>query len=265
MKLKNIVKVMNLHALLRVDNSRKTAEKYFAYEQTLREFVDTIFNNRNLILDKKTLKMNRKARELNIYIANDMEFCGNFNTNIREEINRDKDSYKIIIGRKVRNDKDDTVFAMDKEQYKDRIAEIQEILYDGILNSRCKEINIIYNHYYNISKIELIKKRLYPLEDMKPKDTTKYNVDFAVEGDINDILIRIIVLYLLYEIRVCVENSYASENIMRQEITKESLKKIDEMEEERIREERKKLTAKSFQKSLEVYTSNQITEDKNEG
>ena len=47
------------------------------------------------------------------------------------------------------------------------------------------------------------------------------------------------------------ENSYASENIMRQMITKESLKKIDEIEEETVREERKKRQIKSLKKQLD--------------
>lgn len=264
MRLKNIVEVMNLHALLRVDSSRKKAEQFFEYERSLREFMDMICNNRNLILDKKTLKMNKKAKELNIYIASDMEFCGGLNSNIKEEINQDKDSNKIIIGKKIRHYKENIILSMDKEEYKNKLAEMQEILYDAIIHSKCKEVNIIYNHYYNISKIELLKKKLLPLEETKVKETNKYNIDFAVEGDINDILTRIVVLYLLYEIRVCVENSYASENVVRQTITRESLKKIDEMETEQARAERKEITAKSFKKSLESYINLMITEDEDE-
>lgn len=35
MKIKNVVKVMNFHSLLKVDNARKTAEKYFGYEKRI--------------------------------------------------------------------------------------------------------------------------------------------------------------------------------------------------------------------------------------
>lgn len=72
-----------------------------------------------------------------------------------------------------------------------------------------------------------------------------------LEGNINSILLNIIALYLGYEIKVAVENSYASENIMRQMITKESLKKIDEIEEEKQREERKEKQIKSLKKQLD--------------
>ena len=49
------------------------------------------------------------------------------------------------------------------------------------------------------------------------------------------------------------ENSYASENVMRQSITSESLKKIEEIEEENIRKERKEKKKKSFKKVIENY------------
>ena len=64
-------------------------------------------------------------------------------------------------------------------------------------------------------------------------------------------MLNIIALYLGYEIKVAVENSYASENIMRQMITKESLKKIDEIEDEKQREERKERQIKSLKKQLD--------------
>ena len=75
----------------------------------------------------------------------------------------------------------------------------------------------------------------------------------GIESDINDILTRIVVLYLLYEIRVCVENSYASENIMRQNSTSESLKKIDEIEENETKVVRKEKTQKEFKKVIDCY------------
>ena len=82
MKIKSVVKVMNFHSLLKVDKARRRAEKYFAYEKGLTDFVDNILNNRNLILDKKMLKLDKKQKPLNIYIGNDLGFCGNFNSNV---------------------------------------------------------------------------------------------------------------------------------------------------------------------------------------
>ena len=84
MEIENIIKVMNFHSLLRVDFARKNAEKYFEYEKELNNFADNILNNRNLILDKKMLKFDSSKKPLHIYIANDLGFCGSFNTNVNE-------------------------------------------------------------------------------------------------------------------------------------------------------------------------------------
>lgn len=252
MSIKSVVKVMNFYSLLRVDSSKRKAEKYFGYEQSVREFIDNILNNKNLILDKKMIKMNEKGRDLNIYIANDLGFCGNFNSNIYEVLKKDKDNDKIIIGKKIAQDNlyTNVLLSMTKDEYFESTANINKIMFESIKNKKYKEINIIYNHYYNISRIERVKEKILPLDKTKSKKE-EYQDDFAVEGNINSILLNIIALYLGYEIKVAVENSYASENIMRQMITKESLKKIDEMEEERKRDERKLRNQKSLKKQLD--------------
>lgn len=100
MKIKSVVKVMNFHSLLRVDRAKRNAEKYFLYEEKLTDFADDILNNRNLILDKKIIKLSKSKKPLNIYIGNDLGFCGNFNTNVNTMIKEDKNSNKIIIRKK---------------------------------------------------------------------------------------------------------------------------------------------------------------------
>lgn len=252
MKIKSVVKVMNFHSLLKVDRARKRAEKYFEYEAGLTDFVDNILNNRNLILDKKMLKLDESNKPLNIYIGNDLGFCGNFNSNVNHEALKDKDSEKIIIGKKILTGKDNVLLALTKEEYLNNNKQIEKIIYDRIRNSKITEINLIYNHYYNISRIELVKKKILPI-DQKAYTTKSHKEDFAIEGDINDILVNIIAMYLSYEIRVATENSYASENVARQMLTKESLKKIDEIEEENLRKDRKARNAKSFKKVIENF------------
>ena len=65
---------------------------------------------------------------------------------------------------------------------------------------------------------------------------------------------NIITLYLSYEIKIATENSYASENIQRQMLTKKSLKKLEEIEEENKKEENKKKKIKSNKKLLDSIT-----------
>lgn len=260
MQIESIVKVMNFHSLLRVNKSKTTAEMFFGYEKEITNFVDNILNNRNFILDKKLLKMSKKEKELNIYIANDMGFCGNFNSAVNKEIRNDIDADKIVIGKKIIKQYKNVLLSMTKEDYPENIKKIEEILYDGIKKSKYSKINLVYNHYYNISKINLIRKTILPLPKKSKKE--EYAEDFVIEGNINEILLNIIVLYLSYEIKIATENSYASENIMRQMITKESLDKIDELKQVRKLEETKRKKIKSFKKTLETYINKKIIESK---
>lgn len=261
MKVKSVVKVMNFHSLLRVDSSKKRAEKLFAYEEELTHFVDNIVNNKNLILDKKMLKMNATSKELNIYIANDLGFCGNFNSNVNSELKNNKNCDKIVIGKKImKTQSQDVILSMTKEEYARKSHKIEEILLDGLKNKKYSRVNLIYNHYYNISKIELVRKQLLPLDNsILGKRETNYKEDFVVEGNINNILMNIITLYLLYEIKIATENSYASENIQRQMLTKKSLNKIEEIEEENKKEENKKKKMKSNSKLLDsIIKTNKV-------
>ncbi len=45
--------------------------------------------NKNLILDKKILTPDPTKPELNIYIANDYGFCGNFNSSVSNQIRKE--------------------------------------------------------------------------------------------------------------------------------------------------------------------------------
>ena len=251
MKIKSVVKVMNFHSLLKVDKARKTAEKYFEYEEGLTDFADNIMNNRNLILDKKMLKLDKTRPPLNIYIGNDLGFCGNFNTNVNKAAREDTESEKIVIGKKILNGKKNVLLALTKEEYLNNTDKIESIIHEKVEKGEISEINLIYNHYYNISKIELVKKKILPLDNTLEKKGHKE--DFVVEGDINNILLNIIVLYISYEIRIATENSYASENVARQMLTKESLRKIDEIEEEKLKIKKKAKNAKSFKKVIENF------------
>ena len=261
MKIKNVIKVMNFHALLRVDSSKKTAEKYFGYETSITDFMDNILNNRNLILDQKVIKLNKRGKPLNIYIGNDLGFCGGFNTNVNTLSFKENDADKIIIGKKIIGGKKENVLlSMTKEEYPENTANIEELVYDIIEKGKHSEINIIYNHYHNISKIEFIKKRVLPIEK-KEKSKIKYKDDFTVEGNIQKILVNLIAIYISYEIRIAIENSYASENIMRQQVTSDSLKKIEEIEEENKLEERKKIKNKNFKKVVENFVKIKTKEE----
>ncbi len=252
MKIKKVVKVMNFHSLLHVDSSRRKAEKYFKSEVELTKMIDKIVYNKNLILDKKTLKINPNKPVLNIYIGNDYGFCGGFNSSINDTIRKDKDCYKVVIGKKINNNDNKIILTITKDNFFADFNKIEKIIYESIRDSSYSEINIVYNHYYNANSFAFIKKKLFPVTFEKDKsDNKEYNEDFVVETDVNTMLLNLVTLYLCYEVRIAETNSWAAENVMRQQVTRESLKKIDEIEEENLKEERKVKKHFNFKKIIE--------------
>lgn len=259
MKVKSVVKVMNFHSLLRVNSARKKAEKLDGYEKELSNMIDTILNNRNLLLDKKSLVPPKNKKDLIIYIGNDYGFCANFNTSINELIKKDNLNDKIIIGKKMTSNTINVVKYMNKENFYNSMVEISNYILDSLLNFRYTNIKVIYNHYYNINKLELVEKIIFPIEPTKDKNVKKYNEDFIIEGDINSILINLVSLYIGYEIQIAEASSWAAENVMRQLVTKESLDKIEKIEEEKKNLERKEKKNKDFKKIIE--DSNRIEKE----
>ena len=85
-KIKNVVKVMNFQALLRMDKALKKGDKYRDVGKEITDILSKIMYNRNLMLDKQILEPDSDKPELNIYIANDYGFCGNFNSVISKQI-----------------------------------------------------------------------------------------------------------------------------------------------------------------------------------
>lgn len=255
MNIKNVVKVMNFHSLLRVDRSRKTAKTYAYLDDTVSEMIDNIVNNRNIMLDYKFFRVNNKLPVLNIYIGGDMGFCGNLNSNVNRQLWEDKDAYKIVIGRKIKPSRDDerVILTMTREEYTEDDSSVMDILRDAFLNKKYSKINMIYNHYYNSSELEFIKKQLFPMPKHLHSEND-YQEDFAYEGDIENILTQLVLLYFQYELAIAFEVSSAALNITRQNSTTESLKRIEEREESiwlrHVREEREK----EFGKVLDNYT-----------
>ena len=74
-----------------------------------------------------------------------------------------------------------------------------------------------------------------------------------MEGDINDLMMRMVSTYVHYELLLALVNSRAAENVLRQNATTESLKKIDELEAEALMEERRSQRNKESQKVVDNY------------
>lgn len=252
--IKNIVKVMNFHSLIRVDKAKKQASKYFEFERDITKLLYIVANNRNLKLDKKMLVENPEGIIINIYLGNDLGFCGSFNSQVYSAVKKDKDSYKIVIGKKifgaVLND-DKVLYKCEKEEFLEKLSEIEKIIKDHVLNKRVKEINIVYNHYISVSSIVFDRKKIFPVVELDEElDEKLLKIDFLTETNVDDLISSLIVLYICYNIKILESNSWASENVMRERITRESIKKIDEIESEKEIMNRIEEKEKNFKRQI---------------
>lgn len=256
MNIKAVVKVMNFHALLRVDSSRRKADAYRQLERELSTMIDIIIHNRNFILDKKIMTPNPDRPELYIYFGSDYGFCGSINSTMNAElaknlqgINGDADI--ITVGKKLRK-QEEILLQVTRDSFDKVYQGIYEILEDAVKKLEYSRIYLVYNHYHNMTTIEPVKKCIFPME-IKKSESKSYAGDFAVEGDAVKMLERLMISYLNYEVKIAFVNSYAAENIIRQNATSQSLKKLDEKEEEQLTEERKIRNQKSFRKVIDSY------------
>jgi len=249
-KIKNVVKVMNFQALLRMDKALRQADKYKNVGKEITDILSRILYNKNLILDKKILTPEQDKPEFNIYIANDYGFCGNFNSEVSKRIKKDKDSYKIIVGKKIVYTDDKVLLKINKDDFVKRFGEIQEMVEDAIKSMNYSKINVFYNHYYSMSSFEFLKIQLFPVEF---KGEYYEGEDFVAETDLNGLISRLISFYICYELKMCERISYAAENVLRSQITSSALEKLEEKEKEQKHEEMKVRKEKSVLKSVENF------------
>ena len=259
MSVKNTVKVMNFHALLRVPEARRRVDLAFEYERELKYIISSIVNNRIFKQEQLSLDLDPDARELNIYIGSDLGFCANFNSNIISYLRADEpENDKIIIGRRIRVTTDNEILFIANEDFDDKFEDMFDLILDGLLNYKYSKVNLIYTHYYNISRQEMVKRTILPFDyggdilDSEDKREINKLDDFVVEGDLNFIIWNLISIYISMEIKVAKAWSYATENVQRQSFTDNSLKKLDEREEEKRRSQLKAKKAKSFKTIVEM-------------
>lgn len=250
MKIKNVVKVMNFQALLRMDKALKEADKYRDVGKEITDILSRIMYNKNLILDKKILIPDQDKPKLNIYIANDYGFCGNFNAAVGRQIRKDTDCYKIIIGKKITYNDDKVLLKMDKDDFFKRFIEIEKCVENAVNSMNYSQINVYYNHYYSLTSFEFVKIQLFPVEF---KGEYYEGEDFVTETDINRVLGSLMTFYICYQLRMCESISFAAENVLRSQITSSALDKIKEREEEMRHEEIKLRKEKSILKSVENF------------
>ena len=246
--IKPIVQVMNLFSLVRINAAKQKVDEFGMTSQVLTKIISSIVYNNNIVLDKHTIDPDPNKPVLNIYIASDFGFCSTYNQVVSRKIKETKDDYKIIIGKKVTYNDDKVIMKTNKEEFYKDLPRISEFLTKAINNRDYREINIYYNHYYNFSRSDFTCLQVFPIEY---KEEYKENVDFLIETDITSFINNLITYYVCYQLEICEIFSFASENVIRNTMTANSLNKLEEMEEEeRLRTLREKRTA-SLRKNIE--------------
>ena len=201
-------------------------------------------------MDKRILTPSEELPELNIYIANDYGFCGNFNSEVSRRIKKDTEAKKIIIGKKIVHNDEKTLIKINKDDFFKRFGEIQEKVEDAIRSIDYSRINVFYNHYYSMSSFEFLKIQLFPTEY---KGELYDGEDFVAETDLNGLISRLASFYVCYQLKMCESISYAADNVLRSQITSSALEKLDEKEKEERHEEMKRRKEKSVLKSVENF------------
>lgn len=225
--IKNVVKVMNFHSLLRVDKARKKADNYLKVGNEITNILSEIFYNKNLVLDKETLVPNPDMPILDIYIANDYGYCGDFNSAVRRAIMKNVNNYKIIIGKKIVYTDNKVVLKIEKDDFSNRFLEIQHYIEKSLIDMSYSEINIHYNYYVTSTTFGFKKVKVFPIEF---SGNYYEGNDFVAETDLQKMLKSLVSFYICYQLKMCECISEAAENLNRQQITQMAMDKIEEQE-----------------------------------
>ena len=248
--IKNVVKVMNFHSLLRVDKARKKAEKYLSVGEEITKILTEILYNKNLVLDKQILMPDKTKPILDIYIANDYGYCGDFNSSVRRAIMKNIDNYKIIIGSKIVYKDNKTDLKLEKDLFNQEFTQIRHYIEKSLLDMSYREINIYYNHYYTSTTFEFKKVNVFPLEF---KGEYYSGVDYTAETNLQNMLKSLVAFYICYQLKMCECISEAAENLNRNQITSMALDKIEEKEEEKRNQYLRKRNEEACFKNVENY------------
>ena len=248
--IKNVVKVMNFHSLLRVDKARKKADKYLSVGNEITKILTEILYNKNLVLDKQLLVPDPNCPVLDIYIANDYGYCGDFNSSVRRAIMKNVGNDKIIIGKKIVYKDDKTIMKIEKDLFGEEFVKIQHYIEKSLLEMKYSEINIYYNYYVTSTSFGFKKVNAFPLTF--EGDYYEGN-DFVAETDLKKMLKSLVSFYVCYQLKMCECISEAAENLNRNQITSMALDKIEEKEQEQRAAYLRKRNEEACFKNVENY------------
>ncbi len=234
-KVKSSVQVMNFHSLMKIAEAIDNIERVKDYEAEIMHVIANVFNNRNLILDNRInssfFEKTSSERDINFYITSDYGLCGAFNSSVIKVFENTPRSYRNYMtgkkGIKKLTRKEDVALVMDDLGNIELFTEILDLFFDGEITG----VNIIYNKFITQEKNEFVVQQVLPfnMEALDEIDEQiKQSPDYIIECSFTKLLKDLLTLYLKDKVVIAHLSALATENSIRQQITTESLKKIDE-------------------------------------
>ncbi|MDR2354809.1 MAG: F0F1 ATP synthase subunit gamma [Clostridiales Family XIII bacterium] len=255
MNVKSVVKVMNFHALLRVEKARKQAVVLSSMRFELEKMLRSVALNRNLRLDKLLKLPDARLPALRIYLGSDYGFCGSVNSSVSSVLARDADAEKIVIGKKIRG-RGDVSLSLTWDAYYRDVGRVLGYFTRAVREQPWSAVELVYNRYNNVGSVGLDRRKIYPVnaDGFKEAGDGGERADYIIESNITGLLEEMLIAYSFYEFRIAAASAYASENTLRQSSTQDSIKKLDEREAEETRVERKEKNEIAFRKTIDNYT-----------
>lgn len=230
-KVRSSVQVMNFHSLMNIASAMENIERVREYEDDIKSVIGSILNNEHLILDNRISNnfFEKKSSELdvNFYITSNFGLCGNFNSSVIKHYSENNKSYRNYVsgkkGMKKMTNKNDFMITMEDLNSVDIFKELVDLFFKNEITG----INIIYNKFITQDKNQFVVQQLLPFSQEFLDDQGGKDVDYIIECSFVKLLSDLITLYLKDNVYMAHLSALATENAVRQQITTESLKKID--------------------------------------
>jgi F-type H+-transporting ATPase subunit gamma len=211
-------------------------------------------------------KRKEKNRSALCVVTSDTGLCGAYNSGVLALAGKylaergEKNIDVIAVGRKgfnfFRKKKINAArsFVELGSMYPDRIfAELSGALAQMYLSGAVDEVNVAYMKFESKSRSKAVMERYLGLDDLKPRKTR-----YIFDGGVEDVMKRILSMYLLVRMKVILYNAYAVEQAYRMVSMEEATKNAKELQEGLILLRNKVRQASITKEILEISSSAEI-------
>lgn len=224
---------------MRIGKAMEKAEKIKEYNNEIKHVIGCIFANSHLVLDGRiadeffldsSMVDDPDTRYATVYITSDYGLCGNYNSLvIRQYAEFEKNDVKsYVVGKRGQKKiKGPHVVNVSEEDLEK--SEIYEEMIDLFFERKIDGIRLVYHMFESMVKSHFTAEILLPFSDDEITVDMISDDDYIIDCNFNHLLGDIVSLYVKDKIYAGFVSGLAVENAQRQQITGESLKKIDEL------------------------------------